>query len=126
MVIMKWIMDEFKKLVEEASPGPWMWGDPFTDEIGCYIPYTDDSEGRGSWNSIIQTDSRVYPPEDNDAAFIIACRSFVPKLIAVAETANEAGHCCGRTECSCIDADDEALCRALMALNQSAAIIPAK
>ena len=87
-------LDELKSLCEEATPGPWRWSQQIgvyeADEIGVYIPYTDGSKGRGSWKAIIKTDSRVYPPSDADASFIIAAREMLPKLIKVAEAAKAA------------------------------------
>lgn len=77
-------LEEMRKLCDEATRGPWTWRN---DEIGCYEPYTDGSSGPGSWKAIIVTDSGVYPPRENDAAFIIAARHALPKLLAVAEAA---------------------------------------
>lgn len=57
-----------RKIAEQASPGPWKWCD---DEM-CAI---DEHEGR---TVIVKTDGHVYPPEDNDAEFIV---TFQPLLV---------------------------------------------
>lgn len=79
-------LDELKKLSAEATKAPWEWQ---FDTIVGYEPFTDGSKGKGFATEVICTDSRFYPPRDNDADLILAMRNNIDKLIAVAEAAKE-------------------------------------
>lgn len=63
---------EIRERCEKATPGPWEW-----DERGWTI--------EGSGKSIVETDCRCYPPEDDDASFIIHARTDLPDLLAAYE-----------------------------------------
>jgi hypothetical protein len=70
-------LEELKKLCDEATIGPWTWRseglvNKYIDE-GLVIPKAD------AWG-----DRWVEP---KDKAFIAAARTYLPRLIAVAEAA---------------------------------------
>lgn len=114
-------LDEFKKLTEAATPGPW----ECTGEE--YSACVRECDTHGTVAAFVA----CYPEgpmslDIDDARFIAACRDMVPKLIAVAEASSWISQ---------LDMDPEdhksyrkfdRLQQALSALNQSAAIIPAK
>lgn len=127
-------LDEFKKLTEEATPGPW-WSDSITVTNDTHSGLSSLEHGHFASveNSHVEIASFKCGLSDVDirevttnADFIAACRAMVPRLIAVAEAA---------IWISRLDMDPEdhksyrkfdRLQQALSALNQSAAIIPAK
>lgn len=74
---------KLKQVAAGRTKGKWHW---WSDSICGYEPYTDGSKGPGSRIEIIKTDSRVYPPEDNDADFIITAANCFDELVACAET----------------------------------------
>lgn len=70
---------------EAATPGPWVWSDG-GEMLAAGAGDEDDMrwDGQGSYappTKVIETDSGVYPPRDNDRAFIAAARSDVPALL---------------------------------------------
>lgn len=80
---MSWLT-KLTQVAAGRTKGKWHW---WSDSICGYEPYTDGSKGPGSRIEIIKTDSRVYPPEDNDADFIITAANCFDELVAVAEAA---------------------------------------
>lgn len=80
-------LEEMKRIANARTKGPWHWTK--FDSIEGYEPYTDGSNGPGSRIKIIETDSRVYPPGDNDADFIIMVANNWDKIMAVVEAAKE-------------------------------------
>ena len=72
-------LDESEARAKSASPGPWECAED--DEYSLAIGNTNgvhDANGE----SIVKTDSGVYPPDRATGAFIAASRTDVPKLVA--------------------------------------------
>lgn len=74
-------LSDLKKLSDEATPGPWHGcvGDEL-DHWELYNPETGEH--------VVQDDSGVDPRAE-DIEFICAARTYLPKLIAVAEAARK-------------------------------------
>lgn len=72
-------LEDIEKLCSEATPEPWTWGGHGDSIVGT--EYFSDGSGQGEI-TIIETDSRVYPPNDKDAKFIMAARELMPKLVS--------------------------------------------
>lgn len=68
-------LEEFKKLCDAATPGPWQG--PF-----CFPETFERNYISNTIGDHILTSEDL---EIDDAKFIAACREMVPKLIAVAE-----------------------------------------
>lgn len=116
-------LDEFKRLAEAATPGPW-----FNTSTGasvsaiCTNPAKEHDHEPGLWIAQGSYDRGYDTSPDPWArhemanfAFIAACREMVPKLIAVAEAAQST---CADHDLQCEDANDtlNALQQALAAL----------
>lgn len=88
-------LDEFERLCNEATPGPWAWGEGWAtirrDDDGGYNEKYADLALRGPGRDVIPLRIDHYgaewdPPTDldmpnaSDRAFLAACREMVPKL----------------------------------------------
>lgn len=81
-------LEDIRKLCDAATPGPWVWHHAYPD--GDRRDYStlqsgvarvlDDGSACGEYNKEID-------PHGDDAAFIAASRTLLPKLVAVAEAA---------------------------------------
>ncbi len=74
---MKPDLDKLEAEVNAATPGPWEWDSRDNMVAGFYK------------DSIIETDSGVYGPEEQDRVFIASAREAVPALIAELRAARE-------------------------------------
>lgn len=85
-------LSKLKEMLERATPAPWEWdwghsdnlyGDGVTAKKRAARERDEfDSETYEHTSPIIQTDSRVYGPEDADAELIVALRNGIPAIIA--------------------------------------------
>src|SRR4051812_44896320 len=78
------------------TPGPWEWDWENTDNLygrGA-VQKAREKRAKGGFNwpdgeAIVQTDSRVYGPNDADAALIAAAPDLLAALKAIAEYYDE-------------------------------------
>jgi len=66
-------LEDLKKLCGKATPGPWSYAPPVVDD-----PQFENAIRAGQFQLVLT---------DYDASFIAAARTYLPKLIAVAEAA---------------------------------------
>lgn len=71
-------LDDLKRIVEAATPGPWRTHEP--------IPHTY-SQQILTYDGGILAETTCYGKMRDDAAFIAASRTLLPKLLAVADLA---------------------------------------
>ena len=72
---------ELTRICDAATPGPWV---EHCDGIETTDPGSlDITAKRGPYKgAVVVTDSGVYPPHEDDAAFICAARTAMPELLA--------------------------------------------
>lgn len=70
MVLTEKLLAKLERLCKKATPGPWVWNE------------AQNMHGPDRWATVIETDSGMYPPRQNDRDFIAASRTAMPELIA--------------------------------------------
>lgn len=88
-------LDALEALANAATPGPWERVEPHEpDCCGCCDEFPHGAQDAirrvgEEYGEIIQCDSGVYGPNLDDANFIVAARTAIPKLIAELREARE-------------------------------------
>ena len=79
-------LEEIKKLCDEATPGPWVRHETYSDVwfLGEKI--------MGNNKTIVYQNDGHNAGKEEDIKFIAASRTLIPKLLAVAEAAKKYMH----------------------------------